>query len=74
VTQDQIERTAMLAAAKAATRLDVPKGRWVDVFAALRQSEALVMFQPLASLSGGYLRGDDIATGVIINTRFLVSV
>lgn len=63
----------MFAAAKALKRFHVPSGRWVDVFRAIKDAEALMMFRPLGRMSGGYLCGEDIATGVLINANHPLS-
>jgi predicted secreted protein len=63
----------MFAAAKALKRFEAPVDRWVDVFAAILRAEALTLFRPLSGMSGGYLCGEGLEPGVLINANHPLS-
>jgi Zn-dependent peptidase ImmA (M78 family) len=61
-------RIAMIAAQHATVRLDADRtgGRVADPFAAAAAAGVLVLFRPLRSLSGVYVREENIA-GIVVN-------
>lgn len=73
MTRAQIERAGMFAAAQASKKYNVRSDRWVDVFAAIRDANALVMFQPLRRMSGAFLDGPDVKRGVLVNSNHPLS-
>lgn len=73
MTRAQIERAGMFAAAQASKKYNVRSDRWVDVFAAVRAANALMMFQPLRHMSGAFLDGEDVERGVLVNSNHPLS-
>jgi Zn-dependent peptidase ImmA (M78 family)/predicted secreted protein len=63
----------MIAAAQALKRYGLPANKWVNVFHAIRDADAVMMFRPLKRMSGGYLHGEDIASGILINSNHPLS-